>query len=143
MKRYIYAMSWNRRDLAGWIEEHRKPVAHALAQLYLFPNSQYENHWRQEVWAGFNEMKRLRQNNQLPSAKFIYDNVWETIPDGANQAIRWAIRHETRLSPKRNYSVQEFNQIASEYFQWLASELCKNEDIFPEDTYEQLDKLNL
>lgn len=143
MKRCIYAMSWNRQDLAAWIEEHRVPVTQALTQLYLFPNSQYENHWRQEVWAGFHTMKRLKGTNKLPSATFIYDNIWGRIPERMNSLMKRVIYHEHDLQPRAQYSEVELETLISNYFIWISNELSKSDVLYAEEVYQKLDELEL
>ena len=58
----IYSSAVNRKNLADWLEERTFPAMEVLAQLYLFPNTEYENHWRQELFSRFNSVKLLKGN---------------------------------------------------------------------------------
>lgn len=142
MKRYIRAFAVSRSRLADDLDNHTSSVAHALAQLYLFPNSQYENHWRQEVWAGLHEVKKLK-NNKYPSSKFIFENTWMLSSPHKHDFFIWAKYHESELSPIDNYSENEFNEIATCYFRWLAEKLSVQGFIPPVQVYQKLDELGL
>lgn len=143
MKRYIFAFASSKSKIANEIEDHTRPVANALAQLYLFPNSQYENHWRQEVYASLNEVKRFKGSKKYPNADFIYNNTWKINQEDVPVYLQWAVYHEDDLTPIQSYSETEFNDIATEYFKWLAHVLSKNGQVLPKQVYQKLDELGL
>lgn len=148
MKRYIraisiFGMSKAKSDLASWIEEHTRPVMYAIAQLYVFPQSIYENHWREEVWSKFNEMHLFRHNNKLPSPEFIYENSWKPNKKFVKRSIEWAINKEKELTPRKDIDTDELTYLMQLYFVWLSDMLSTNPDVFPEEVYKELDELGL
>lgn len=143
MKRYIYAMSTSKSDLSAWIEDHTFPVMCALAQLYLFETAQDRNHWKKEVWSNFNQMKRLKSNNKLPSAKFIYQSSWEPNSDCVGDAVKWAINHDESLSPRDDIKLNELHTIMQEYFEWLSIKLSNSIYLDSGEVYNKLDELGL
>lgn len=136
-------MSTSKADLAASIESHTFPVMCAIAQLYLFPNTIYQNHWRQEVWSGLNTMDRLKGSNKLPSTEFIYKNSFEVNKNSVQDAIDWAIDHEQSLVPIDNIDVSHLTTVMDEYFQWLSEKLSYNRYLKSKDVYCKLDELNL
>lgn len=143
MYRYIFGMSKSRKDLESWIEDHTLPVMCALAQLYVFPNSQYENHWRQEVYANFNTMRRFRHNNKLPSSEFIFNSSWEINKDSVKSALKWAKSKETELTPRKDISVENLYSLMESYFIWISEALSQEPLISSEEVYAELDELGL
>ena len=71
MKRYVTAMSIPKRIIENKLEEAAAPLTDHLVKLYLFSDSEYVNHWRQEVYGFLNSVPKLKSNNKLPTFQFI------------------------------------------------------------------------
>lgn len=143
MKRLIYGMADSKSDIAARIESCTFPVMCAIAQLYVFPNSQYENHWRTEVWSNFHEMTLLKRKNKLPKASFIMDNSWNVNKKFVADAVKRAITKESELSPREDLDINQLTDIMQSYFEYLATVLSKSRYISPDEVYAKLDELNL
>lgn len=59
----IPAMTKSQRDLKAWVEDQTIPVMETLAQLYLFKETEYINHWWQEVWAKFYRIAKTKSKS--------------------------------------------------------------------------------
>ena len=148
MKRYIkatniFGMSKSKSDLAAWIEDRTFPTMCALAQLYVFPNNENKNHWRQEVWGSFNRIHVFRHNNKLPSAEFIYKSSWGVDSGFVESAIDWAIDKEAKFTPRDDINIQELTDIMNSYFIWISEMLSKDIFISTNKVYKELDELGL
>lgn len=142
MKRYIAGMSKKRKDLAAWIEDHTFQTMVALAQLYLFSTGN-RVHWRKEVWEKFSRMYPLKRTGKLPDAQFIFDNSWELNKQWAKNALQYAIDKEDEYTPRKGITLDEYYQIAEDYFTWLADRLSQEKQLSLSEVKEELDRLGL
>ena len=55
MKLYVKGSAKRLSDIKDDIDEKTPELIEVLAQLYIFPDTEYENHWRKEVWNKFLE----------------------------------------------------------------------------------------
>lgn len=145
MKRYIKASAMKKSDLAGDIEEKTIPVMNALAQLYYFPNNENKNHWRQEVWANFHRISRLKRTNKLPSFDFIMLNTFECNKDQLKVVKRFVISKESKYEPDpdRLNNDSMFKDLVQDYFEWLASKFSQVVQISNDEIYQKLEELGL
>lgn len=139
----IFELAQRRKDVSDWIEDRTLPVIDALAQLYLFPNTEYVNHWKREVWGNLSRVKLLSGKKKLPSKKFILDSSWEIHKNRLDDCLEYAIGKEYLLTPRSDTSSSEFYQIVEKYFDWLAGELSARLQVFPKDVYSKLEELGL
>lgn len=142
MKRYILGMSMSRGDLADWIDNHTYQTLVALAQLYLFPSGN-RVHWRKEVWEKFSRVYTLKRTNKLPSAQFILDNSWNKHKPRLARIMQYAADKEDEYTPARKTTIDEFYQIAEDYFYWLADSLSREPEVLLSEVKEELDRLGL
>ena len=142
MKRCILGMSMKRGDLGDWIDNHTFQVIVALAQLYLFPEGN-RIHWRKEVWEKFSRIYTLKRSNKLPSAQFILDNSWNKYKGRIDRILQYAEDKEDNYIPIKNATVDEFYQIAEDYFYWLADSFSRNQELLLSEVKEELDRLGL
>lgn len=142
MKRYIVGMSMKRRDLGDWIDNHTFQVIVALAQLYLFPNGN-RVHWRKEVWEKFSRIYTLKNTGKLPSARFILDNSWNKHKNRISRIMQYAADKEDQYRAADSTTLDEFYQIAEDYFYWLADNLSQNNELLLSEVKEELDRLGL
>lgn len=149
MKRVILAMSYNKHDVAGWIENHAYPTMKVLAQLYLFPDASTKNHWRGEAWAAFHSMRTLKRmrtlkpKHKLPSAEFIYANSWIPNSQFADTAIKMMLEKENTLVPRVNHSVSIYSELADKYFWWISQMLSTVPEVSKAEVYNKLEELGL
>lgn len=134
-----------RSDIGDEIQSRTLPLLEALAQLYLFPNCEYVNHWRQEVWNKFPDIPVLKRSNRTPKVDFILSRGWDRYKSKLKAIMHRAEAHEYQLIPltDRHDNVDEFYQIAESYMIWLAESLNRYEVIDPLDCYDKLKELGL
>lgn len=142
MKRYIYAMSMKRSDLADYLDNHTWQVMVALAQLYLFPNGN-RIHWRKEVWEKLSRVYPLKRSNKLPSADFIVNSTWGRNKNEIGKALQYAEDKEDTYTVGDHKTVDEFYLIVEDYFLWLADHLASNGNVDLTSVKGELDRLGL
>lgn len=145
MKRFlrpINAAAMRRSDLAAWAEDRTVPVMEALAQLYLFPNTEYENHWRQELYAAWNKVKLLK-NNKLPSKEFLIKSTLDVNRRIVPRLLEYVIGKEYTLTPRDGYTEEEYLALCEAYFDWLC-ELLSTTQLVPRPLVDKkLDEMGL
>ena len=146
MFRYIKAQAEYRSDYANELENHSYPCAFAITQLYVFPKSEYENHWKREVWLQYNKGKKIRPKKKLPSSDFVFNNIWDSEYDSnIKSLINSVITKEYELipDPERANNEKQLSRILREYFCWLSEQLSTHSLIDPNSVYMKLDELGL
>lgn len=145
MKRYlrhINASAMRRDDLAMWIEDKATPVMEVLAQLYLFPNTEYENHWRGELYSLWNQVKLLK-NNKLASSKFLYDNTLGVNKQYARGVVQHMIDKEYTLTPRSDFDMNTYLTICDTYFKWICEKFSTYRYVSKDEIYQKLDEMGL
>lgn len=140
MKRLIYAMSFDRRTLLNRLIKNLDPLMDHLIKLYLFPNTDYTNHWRKEVWNFLNRTPKM-PNNKFPSYKFIYQAISGEL-DITEQLMYLVLDEYSKHTPTR-FDAVELESKLDEYFQWLAEKLSTKGVVQSSEVYEELEKLGL
>ena len=143
--KYVKANAKRLSDIKDDIDERTPELIEALAQLYLFPGTEYENHWRKEVWSKFPRMPRTKGRNKLPSKKDILQSSWRNYKDDTSVIMQWAVAHEENLKPNesRLSDTKTFKKLVYEYLDWLSDKLSANHVLSPQDVYQKLDDLGL
>lgn len=142
MFKYIKAMSYDRQKIQQDLRNVAKPLTDHLIKLYLFPNSQYENHWRKEIWGFLNRVPKARNNNKFPSARFIFDEI-SGYCDMSEQLMYLMIdEYSPSLIPERLDSI-ELQSILEDYLRWIADSLSQFGVVRSSEVYAKLDESGL
>ena len=118
----------------------------AITQLYVFPNSEYQHHWRDEVWNKYSESKVLRRSHKRPNRDFFYKNLWRDSYKSSMQArINGMIRKEASLEPDadRRSNPETLSALIQDYYWWLAGELSSKDVVDPNDVHDKLESMGL
>ena len=142
LHRYIYGSAMRRRDLADWVEDRTFPVMDVLAQLYLFPNTEYENHWRGELYAAWNRVKLLK-GSKLPSKEFLIQSTFGVNKHSASRILQSMVDKEYELKPRVGYNVETYLELCEDYFEWLCDILSKHQIVVRSEVYSKLDEMGL
>lgn len=142
---YVKANAKRLSDIGDDLEGLTLPLLEGLAQLYLFPGTEYENHWRTEVWEKLSEVPKIKRSHKLPKKDYILKNTWYEYNDKIKTIMNRAIAHEHDLDPDpaRRRNVSEFYGICEDYMNWIADKLSRDGIVDPEDVYKKLDDLGL
>lgn len=142
---YVRANAKRLSDIGDELEGVTLPLLESLAQLYLFPDTEYKNHWRVEVWEKLSEIPKIKRSHKLPKKEYILKNTWHEYNDKLKTIMNRAVAHEYDLTPDlvRRRNVSKFYNICESYMNWIADKLSKDGIIDPEDVYHKLDDLGL
>ena len=142
---YVKGSAKRLSDIKDDIDEKTPELIEALAQLYIFPDTEYENHWRKEVWNKFPRMSRTKGRNKLPSKKDILESSWGNYKDDTSVIMQWAVAHEESLKPneRRLDDTETFKKLVYKYLDWLSDKLSTNHVLNPQDVYQKLKDLGL
>lgn len=131
-----------RKDLADLIEDAAEPIMEVLAQLYLFPNTEYENHWRKELYSHWYKVKLLK-GNKKPEKEFMIQATLGVNRHLAPRILEAMKEKEYTLTPIDGYNLRDYLRICDVYFNWLCGELSEHQLVLPTEVYHQLDKMGL
>lgn len=142
---YVKGSAKRLSDIKDDIDEKTPELIEALAQLYIFPGTEYTNHWRKEVWSKFTRMSKTKGKNKLPSKKDILESSWGNYKDDTSVIMQWAVAHKDSLIPDedRLNDTKTFKKLVYEYLNWLSDKLSTNHVLSPQDVYQKLDDLGL
>lgn len=143
MKQRYIAASMCKTDLRDWIDDNTFPTMCAIAALYLFEGAPIRRFWRYEVWENFRSMKVRKWSRTLPSAKFIFNNSWGLNRLFVQDAIIWAIKHNSEFVPKQQIDRDELYSIMEDYFTWLSAKLSTCRILASNSVLHKLDELGL
>lgn len=141
MFRYIKAMSYDKQKIEQDLRASARPLTMHLIKLYLFPSSQYVNHWRQEVRSFLYVVPRLKNSKKFPSFKLIMSNI-SGYADMCDTLMYTIISDYSSLDPER-MDAAELEALLMQYFEWISRKLSQQGSIPAEEIYEELSKLGL
>ena len=136
-------MSTTKSDLRCKLEETTPMLLEHLIKLYLYPNCEYVNHWKQECYNFLHNVSRLKRSNKLPSAKFILDSTININSELIPYYAKGVMKDYAQSLGKPTYDIDKLEQKIFNYYEWLAEMLSKYGRIFRTDCYEKLDELFL
>ena len=143
MKQRYIAASMCKADLEDWINDKTFPTMCAIAALYLFEDAPIRRFWRCEVWENFRSMKVRKWSRRLPSAKFIFNSSWGLNRLFVQDAITWAIKHNSAFVLSPQVDKDELYSIMENYFTWLSTELSTCRVLASSSVLHKLDELGL
>lgn len=141
MKIYVTAMSVPQNIVMNKLIDISSSLTDHLIKLYLFPTSQYTNHWRQEIFSFVNSIPKLKSTKRYPSSDFIFEHLSSYL-DQCAEGIEFWINEYGSLVPERVDPIEAENLI-TEYIKWLASKLSENGRVSASEIYAKLTELTL
>lgn len=141
MKRMIiYAMSRRLRNIGADLDSKGQRVIDHLIKLYLYPDSKYVNHWKQEVYNFIHSVDSIKGKHKTPSDTFIYDNIYGKYNiNYTNNSINAIL--DDYGDPDFDFDFDDIHQFISNYVKWLSVELNQKEVISRKSIYSELDSL--
>lgn len=139
MKRIILGMAKDKKSTLASLEAKTPELMDTLIKLYLYPDHESVNHWRQEVAAFINSTPRLKSNNKFPKAKDILKNTWYIWEDCLLDHINPIM--EDYGDVKYHINKNDLYYSCQKYFEWLANQLAANGLVSKKSIYEILNDL--
>lgn len=140
MKIYIRAMSEYDRDIRRQLVDNSKQVYQHLIKIILYPDSEYVNGWKQEIWSFIHDVDRTKRNKKFPSYKFILNALSTNLDilDNYKKIVLMKMKNSD-IVPK-NVPDSEISSIITKYAEWLASNLSQSGLVLDDDVYDWIDK---
>lgn len=139
MKIYISAMGTNKNIVETQLVAASGELTDHLIKLYLYPSTEYRNHWKQEIYSFVPRCPKLKNTNKYPDAQFIFDCISAYL-DTTETAMYYVMQEYPSHTPER-YDAQELEQLMAEYLTWLADELSANGRVQSQAVYNKLDEI--
>lgn len=137
MKIYIRAMSDKKEVIYRRISDPSDKIIEHIVKLLLYPDSQYCNHWKQEIYSFLNRIPTLKNNGKYPKADWIYRAL--TIYNDQIDVIVSDVKEEYSSLHAKDISIQEITYSIEEYQKWLANELSSKGRVKSQEVYQALD----
>ena len=141
MFRYIIAMAYDKHKIENILVGISGELTYHLIKLYLFNNSVYAAHWRNEVYSFLNNIPKFKHNKKLPSAKFIYENISGYL-DECEDIMHVILEEYNSFTPCR-FDSKELYRCIDRYFLWISDYLSQHVAVTSHEVYTQLKKLGL
>lgn len=141
MKIYISAMGTSRTVIENQLVNASNPLTEHLIKLYLFPSSEYVNHWRQEVYGFLSRVPRLKSRNKYPESDFIFDCISAYL-DQTAELMQFVAEENESLVPER-FDATELESALTNYLNWLAETLSAEGRVHSTAVYNKLKELHL
>lgn len=141
MKLYVRAMSTSKKDFKRRLHDISGELTEHLIKLYLYPNSQYANHWRKEVWAFLHYVPKLKHNNKIPTSDFIFNGI-SIYLDQVESFLYMLMEEYSELSPER-LDPDEATSLIEQYFENISIRLSKDSTISSSECIDILIELSL
>ena len=139
MFRYIRAMAYDKQSIQNSLESVASSLTDHLIKVYLFPNSEYADHWKQEIWHILNRVPKMKQNNKFPDAKFIFNCISGYADMAYNLMQLWMSEYDS-INPER-VDPEEAERWIVEYFGWLSEKLSEQGSITSHEVYNELERI--
>ena len=137
----ILGFSHRKSDIAAMIEENTREIIQHLIKLWLYPDAETCNHWKQEVYGFLYRVPRLKGSNKFPSKKFILKNTIDVNRQNITSLLRIVLAdygHSYAQCRQRYATMQTHIEY---YFEWLAEELSKHGKVARKSVYSKLSEL--
>lgn len=144
MKRYIRAFSQRKKDIAADLDNHSLELVCHLINVYLFPDSVNQKHWRSEIYSFVPSIHKIKNKNRYPEPAFIYKNLISDRADNMDHFSRLVelVRQKEYEEIERDYlDIGECITFVRTYINWLSIELSSYGIVMPNDVYKELDNL--
>lgn len=134
---YISAMSEYQKEIRRDLSAKGKQLLRHLICVILYPDSQYYEHWKDEIVSFIADVDKVKGKNKWPKASFIKEAI-STQDDMIDAVIRQVKLKERELTPREVSDVEILRGVES-YQNWLANELSRFGII---DVYEAQDVID-
>ena len=139
MKLYVRSFAETKKDMHRYLADRADVIIEHLIKIFLYPDVQECNHWKQEVAAVLKKVPKLKNSNEFPSAAFIVDNSWMVWEDQFDRSVE-VTKLEMKEQPE-NIDNDTLYDAVNEYFHWLSKEISKYGSVVSNNIYNEIDFL--
>lgn len=139
MERYVLGFSRLRKDSIQKIEDMSSELISHLIKVFMWPNVEECNGWKQEIYSFMHSIPKMKPNNRYPKAQDIFKWIWEPYGDTIYDRIP-VICRDIYETPQVMNNELIYNAI-QEYMMWLSRELSVQGLVSRTDIYSKLGEL--
>lgn len=121
-------------SISGELIEH-------LVKLYMFPDTEYTEHWRAEVYNFLHKSPKLKGTNKPPKAEFIYSCISGYIDE--IDEIMQVIATDCTECYQTRFDSYEAEQLINDYLLWLSMRLSESAVLSSSEIFTKLEELTL
>lgn len=111
-------------------------IDHHIIKLLLFPDTEYTNHWKQEIFAFLHDIDKLKSTNKWPKETDILD--WLACHNDVLSNYRITVEDEYEDLVPCNISNSDILSAIEDYQAFLASNLASSGLVRRKDVYDLL-----
>ena len=137
MKLYIRAFADSQAEIYRDIRSKSSIVIEHLIKVFMYPDSDDLNHWKQEIYAAMSRVPKLKRTKKYPESKNILKYSWNIWKDSIDDMIQ-VIENDYGSSNIDSNTI--YNKIYK-YLNWLADELTNFGYVTSKQIYVEIDSL--
>lgn len=136
---YVRGFADSRGQIKSDLRGVTKVVMNHLIKIWIYPDVQEQNHWKQEVAQALNDVPKLKGKHKYPDYKFLIQNTWNVYEDNIED------RADVIISSMNENPVHfDFNDLyyaLAEYFDWICIRLSEKGIVRYADIYNKIEEL--
>lgn len=136
---YIRSMSESQTEVYRRVSDQAVNILEHLIKVIEYPDAQEVNHWKQEIYAFLNDVKKLRGTNKLPKSKLIFKGL--SVSNDMIDKFIGRVHRTNKGLRSRNLDTSVILKCVEEYQHWLADSLSKEGLVDPDDVYSKIDEI--
>lgn len=104
------------------LEEKTSKLLDHLVKLYMYPNHENAQQWRQEIADSIRSVQKVEPSNKFPKKKDILKYTWYIWEDAFLDWVK--VLPKDYGKPTRDIDLDDLYHSCQQYFEWLANELA-------------------
>lgn len=141
MFRYIKSFAVSNKEIFKNLSSNSENLIDHLIKVFLWPDVQEQNHWKQEIWKFVHSVPKSKSTNKFPSANKIFEAIWEPFSDVIAEHILLWIGEIEETPIKFSYS--NVYKAINEYCKWLSIELSTIGEVKSSEVYSKIEELRI
>lgn len=136
---HIFAFARSQIDVYSKLADSSENVIDHLIKVFLWPDAQEQNHWKQEIWNFIRSVPKLKSSNKFPPYKKIKHEIWNSYEDVIYDHIELWI-DEISESPI-SFDCEDVYHAIEDYMSWLADLLSEKGVVRSYQVYNKIEEL--
>lgn len=145
MFRYILAMSQRDSKIRDSLTDLSVPMMEHIVKLMLYPDTDYCQGWRTEVYKFVNKVDKRKATNKYPEYSFImncFKTHYDVLDNYADQ-VKSDMQFDGCTVVPKHFTTPEIVKVVDDYCQWLATKLSTAGKVTNQEVHSYLAELGL
>lgn len=136
----ILCFAETKKEVARELKKESENLYEHLIKVWMFPNSQSQNHWKTEIGTKFlTKVDKLKNKKKYPTSKFIIENTWDVWEDALIDRIPSILARIDEVPLTLDYSIV-YDAIHG-YIFWASDTLSQKGVLNPNDCYDKIEEI--